>query len=200
MKTKLVFITALIISACASPGNKVKHIVLENKGNILYPEDIEHIPLEWEKISHEFSYEYQLKNIGNNSLDSTSKFDVVNKSNGLYFFNKYIDGKLISRPEIVFKNGIEHHKYKSQLRPYLPYGGCLHVIGECKFEGLRNKKVIVTTSFKNGVWTSKYNSPGRSYRPTTITSVYDKLGLLIYRRFTAKSLSFPVDNETMRKY
>jgi hypothetical protein len=185
--------------SCASQAknDNFEYFISNNSNNILTPENIKNIS--WSGIKAGFAASFQIKNLTSNKVTQTIEYRLERTEGNRHYFDVVIDGKEQSYLRIMYENGKQYRSYQGkEYNLSDSYNGCLLTIGTCKFRGFSDKMVTMTTVYKNGLWVSNHLGAGRSSRPTTIETVYDKRGLILYSRSTVKSSSLPIKNETLR--
>ena len=197
------FLLISILSSCAiTPDKKnlddlAKETLENNKGNILFPEDRK--MMELGKVTDDFIIEFSSGPTENPEKRTTTKYQLREIKDDEIYFDVYSNGKLIENFGGMYKQGkLFHARGSNKYHSFDPYDGCEFVIGECIFEGIRDKKVKMNTTFQNGVWISRYSDPGRSKRDITMIAIYDKSGLILYERKIALSPTFPTDSISLR--
>jgi len=196
---RLFILCLVLFFSCASQAksNKFEYFISKNPNNILTPENLTNIP--WSDIESGFSASFQIKNLTSKKITQIIEYRLERTENNKYYFDVVIDGKAQSYLRIMYENGKQYRSYQGkEYKLSDPYNDCLLTVGTCKFKGFSDKLVTMNTVYKNGVWISNYSGAGRSSRSTTIETVYDKRGLILYSRSTVKSRSLPIKNETLR--
>lgn len=154
----------------ADQGKSLKEVLKLNKENILSPKDLgnkyqppkkEDFPVSWKDVhvglfNMEVTYTYNYDHFENNKTFITMTSSVDDAKISLYIENgnEYTD---------------RGYGYKMNA-----HQSCLLVIGECKY-GYLGKSKTAKTKFKSGVWITIIDG-------AKIESVYEKNGLLLYRR------------------
>lgn len=197
MKSILVGLLLLCLISCANHKVMPVNILNMNKGNILTPSEVDSIS--WKDVRDGFVYEIAQSLAGSSKPHTILTYKLTKIDGKRFYFDTYQDNELVGEESVMYKNGKLFNSYNGKkFKQFLPFKGCELKLGKCDFTGFRNKKVTMTTSFKDGVWINKYSNPGYTNRSITIKSVYDKLGLLLYKRTIAVSSTLPNDSVTTR--
>ena len=197
MKSILVILLLLNLASCATQRVMSKDIIYMNKGNILTPSNVNKIS--WDSVNQGFVYQIARSNSGDSKPHTVLTYKLIKVENKRYYFDTYENNELVNSGNVMYKNGKLFMRYGDKIfKQFLPFKGCELILGECEFTGFKTKKVKMITSFKDGVWINKYSNPGYSNRTITIRSVYDRLGLLLYKHTIVASSTLPIDSITTR--
>lgn len=202
--------STLLLTACPSGNIDIKNgldnssskmntneILRLNSGNILSPKDVNSISKERLKTETGFKVLLKWENLLN-TKEKITEMELLESDGNQYLFSYMVDGKMIDNPKFLYINGIQHTSYSG--KPFSNselYGECKFVIGECVQQVTKSRKRKIETSFKNGKWIRKYRGHGNS--PAMSITIYDKLGLELYREYQAKNSAMEMHHVTNRK-
>lgn len=181
------------IAVHSSPTINIEKLAEKYKNKLLTPEDVKagisvieqsQFPLSWKEVSY-----------GNIKRETRYRYLFFKQQDTKIYYQLELDGELITHTRYFIEHGLEHTQSDTSIS--LDAGmrnGCIFVIGDCDYPYIKSQKTL-TTTFKDGVWTSSYpNGTGKG----VITSIYDKNGLIIYRHTNIKNSIQYFESETFR--
>lgn len=196
MKQYILILLCILMSShvASKPTMNIKKIVKQNENNILTPEDVKKgIP---QIQSSDFPMSWKQTNYGQYKSKTTYRYLFSKYEGNRTFYKLEVNGSPIETSEYFIERGLEFTISKGATNMDSGMNnGCIFVLGECEYPYIKESKVL-STSFKNGVWTSKYpNGSGSG----VITAVYDKYGLVIYKHMVVKNSIEHFESETLRE-
>lgn len=196
MKKIILFSLCVFMSVQAEskPTVNIKKILKENAGSILTPEDVKNgIP---QIQSSNFPISWKQINYGQYKNKTTYRYLFLKSEESRTFYKLEVNGSPVETYEYFIERGIEYTVSAGAVAMDAGMkNGCIFIIGKCEYPYIKESKVL-STSFKNGVWTSTYpNGSGSG----VLTSIYDKHGLIIYRHSIVKNSIEHFESETFRE-
>lgn len=179
------------LTAKADPTIDIKKLAEKHKDHLLSPEDVAsgiptldegQFPLRWTQTSYG-----QVKN------KTDYKYLFLKKEDTKIYYQLEADGNLIDHTKYYIEAGREYtYNDKGSELDVGMKNGCIFVVGDCIYPYIRSTKTL-TTTFKNGIWTSEYsNGSGKG----VLTTLYNKFGIIIYRHSLVKNSIQHFESET----
>jgi hypothetical protein len=177
----LTVITILLLQACATTSSTVA-----KKHQILTLDDVK--ANNFEIVPDGYTAKFQQTTFSGDKYYVEFKFK--GSQDGGSLFRKYYDGKLDLDNVFLLKNGRIFYSYKGgALSPLDSYENCdTFFIGECTTQS--NK--IRTRTYADKTW--KYNYRGTGLTNITISTVYDKFGLILTQENKNVNIARPSAN------
>ncbi len=161
-------------------ANTIRGVLEKNSSNLLYPNDLSEAPVE---LGLDFTVGYLVKQYySNGEIDTKKEYYKLYKTDSSANYFKHLDENFsMSDAEIKLDNYTRFIKYtkSGDFSSHVShFNECEFKLGKCQYQNTTGKSEVNTT-FKDGVWITKFRGFGASDR--TMKRIYSKSGILLFR-------------------